>query len=253
MSYRILIIEDEPPAAKRLVNMIKTSPFDLEVVEILDSVEDSINYLKDFSDFDFIFMDVQLGDGLSFEIFNHVKITKPIIFTTAYDEYALQAFKVNSVDYLLKPIDQDDMDNGIQQFIDTTLSNQVQNPDMNYLIDALKNPTYKHRFLVKSGKKLVIVPTNEIRYFYSEDGYTTLAHSSGSRHIVDHTMDALVDCLDPAVFHRINRKMIVSVPSLIGIHDYFNSRLKLDIDPKTKFDVIVSRDRVKEFKNWLNG
>jgi len=253
MSYKILIIEDEPPASKRLMKMIETSPFDIEVVEVLDSVEESVKYLKDFSNFDFIFMDVQLGDGLSFEIFNKVKITKPIIFTTAYDEYALQAFKVNSVDYLLKPIDQDDLNNAIQQFIDVLPTDVPKNNDMEYILEALKSPAYKYRFLVKSGKQLIVVPTGEIRYFYSEDGYTMMAHESGSKHIVDYTMDNLMECLDPNVFHRISRKVIVSVPSLKGIHDYFNSRLKLEMDPKSNFDVIVSRERVKEFKSWLSN
>ena len=253
MTYKVVIIEDEPPAAKRLVKMIKASPFDMEVVEILDSVEDSIAFLKKHTNYDLIFMDVQLGDGLSFDIFKKVQINKPIIFSTAYEDYALQAFKVNSVDYLLKPIDQEDMNNALEQFKEWNQNHEPQNYDMNYLLKALEKPNYKHRFLVKKGKQLVVIPVEEISYFYSEDGYSFLIHKSGSKYIVDTTIDQLCTCLNPEIFHRINRKMILSIKSLSGIHDYFNSRLKLDLSPAPSCDVIVSRDRVKEFKNWLKN
>lgn len=250
MSYKVIVIEDEPPAAKRLSKMIMASPLDIEIVEILDSVEDSINYLKNFKNYDLLFMDVQLGDGLSFEIFNSVKIDKPIIFTTAYDDYALQAFKVNSVDYLLKPIDQEDMNSALEQFENKVPLSPAS--DMNYLISALQKPQYKHRFLVKKGKQLVVIPIDEVSYFYSEDGYTLLAHQKGGKHIIDMTMDQLCECLNPEIFHRINRKMIVSLPSITAIHDYFNSRLKLQLTPTPPFEIIVSRDRVREFKGWLS-
>jgi len=253
MTYKVIIIEDEPPAAKRLVKMIKASPVDIEVVEILDSVEDSTAFFKNFNNYDLIFMDVQLGDGLSFEIFKNVNIDKPIIFTTAYDDYALQAFKVNSVDYLLKPIDQNDMNRALEQFENWSLNHEPKSHDMSYLLKVLEKPSYKHRFLVKKGKQLIVVPVQEISYFFSEDGYSFLVHKNGSKHIVDSTIDQLCDSLNPEIFHRTNRKMLVSVESLNGIHDYFNSRLKLELLPKPTFEVIVSRDRVKAFKNWLKN
>ena len=253
MTYKAIIIEDEPPAAKRLVKMISESPLDIEVIEILDSVEDSIAFFKSFKNYDLIFMDVQLGDGLSFDIFKAVTIEKPIIFTTAYDDYALQAFKVNSVDYLLKPIDQEDMNSALEQFKDWNQNHEPANHDMSYLLKALEKPNYKHRFLVKKGKQLIVIAVEDIAYFFSEDGYSFLAHKSGSKHIVDSTIDQLCSGLNPEMFHRINRKMLVSVDSLNGIHDYFNSRLKLELLPTPTFEVIVSRDRVKIFKNWLNN
>lgn len=252
MSYKVIVIEDEPPAAKRLLKMLESCTIPLEVVEVLDSVEDSIAYLKNFKQYDLLFMDVQLGDGLSFDIFKSVKIHKPIIFTTAYDDYTLQAFKVNSIDYLLKPIDQEDLDNAVIKFSGQQM-NESNSLDFIRLAKTLKEPEYKHRFLVKKGKQLLVIPTEEVAYFYSEDGYTLLGHSIGTKHIVDLTIDQLVEVLDPSIFHRINRKMVVSLKCISGIHEYFNSRLKLELSPKPSFDVIVSRDRAKGFKGWLNG
>lgn len=252
MSYKVIVIEDEPPAAKRLLKMLETCTIPLEVIEVLDSVEDSVAYLKSFKQYDLLFMDVQLGDGLSFDIFKSVKIHKPIIFTTAYDDYALQAFKVNSIDYLLKPIDQEDLDNAVIKFSGQNI-NESNSLDLSRLAETLKKPEYKHRFMVKKGKQLLVISTNEVAYFYSEDGYTILGHSVGSKHILDMTIDQLVEILDPSVFHRINRKMVVSLKCISGIHEYFNSRLKLELSPKPSFDVIVSRDRAKGFKRWLNG
>ncbi|MEM9548346.1 MAG: LytTR family DNA-binding domain-containing protein [Bacteroidota bacterium] len=252
MSYKVIIIEDEPPASTRLMKMLESCTIPLQVVEVLDSVEDSVAYLKNFNHYDLLFMDVQLGDGLSFDIFDSVKIQKPIIFTTAYDDYTLQAFKVNSIDYLLKPIDQEDLDHAVNKF-NGRQTNESQIVDLKLLAETLKQPEYKHRFLVKKGKQLLVIPSLEVAYFYSEDGYTILAHKQGTKHIIDLTMDQLMEVMDPSVFHRINRKMIVSLQSIGSIHEYFNSRLKLDLVPKSAFDVIVSRDRVKGFKKWLNG
>lgn len=252
MSHKVIIIEDEPPAAKRLIKMLQKSTTPLEVIDVLDSVEDSIAYLKKFTDYDLLLMDVQLGDGLSFDIFKDVPIEKPVIFTTAYDDYTLQAFKVNSIDYLLKPIDQEDLDNALIQYSNRQSQND-QPFDLNLLAESLRKPEYKHRFLVKKGKQLVVIPTCEVAYFYSEDGYSLMMHDEGAKHIIDMTMDQLSECLDPAQYHRINRKMIVNLKGINGIHEYFNSRLKLDLVPKPSFDIIVSRDRVKGFKSWLNG
>ena len=252
MSYKVIIIEDEPPAAKRLLKMLEVCSVPMEVIDVLDSVEDSVSYLKNFDHYDLLFMDVQLGDGLSFDIFDSIKIQKPVIFTTAYDDYTLQAFKVNSVDYLLKPIDQEDLNYAIKKFSDRH-SNGFGGIDLSKLADTLKAPEYKNRFLVKKGKQLVVIPTREASYFYSEDGYTILCHESGSRHIIDLTIDQLDNMLDPSRFRRINRKIVVSLETITAIHEYFNSRLKLELNPKPSFEVIVSRDRAKSFKSWLRG
>ena len=252
MSYKVVIVEDEPPASNRLKAMVERSEMSIEVVDILDSVEDAIAYFKAFSNFDLIFMDVQLGDGLSFDIFKEVDIKAPVIFTTAYDNYALQAFKVNSIDYLLKPIDEDDLTAALEQFVSYS-NTGGKATDFAGLMDILKTPKYKSRFLVKKGKQLVMVPIEESSFFYSEDGYTHLQHKNGSKYIIDHTIDKLCEQLDPEMFHRINRKMIISLDCIESINDYFNSRLKLIVKPSANSDVIVSRDRVQKFKIWLGG
>lgn len=250
MTYKVIIIEDEPPAAKRLSKMLIASPYDIEIIKILDSVEDSVNYLCEHSQYDLILMDVQLGDGLSFEIFESVQITRPIIFTTAYDDYALQAFKVNSVDYLLKPISQEELDNALHQYVDRRKDNE--HPlDFSHLLNSLKKPDYKHRFLVKKGKQMMVIPVQDAQYMYSEDGYSFLVDRQGGKHLIEGTIDQICNSLDPAQYHRINRKMIVSINSLGAIHDYFNSRLKITLVPDPTFEVIVSRERVRGFKQWL--
>ena len=252
MSYKVIIIEDEPPASKRLESMLKDCSVAMEVIEVLDSVEDSVAYLERFNTYDLIFMDIQLGDGLSFDIFKQVNITKPIIFTTAYDEYTLQAFKVNSIDYLLKPIDQEDLEKAVKKFNENQ-NGKMSSFDVSHITELLKKPSYKSRFLIKKGKQLLIVATDDVAYFFSEDGYTMLGHKNGSKFIVDQTIDQLVEVLDPSRFHRINRKMVVSLECISEIHEYFNSRLKLDVKPRASFEVIVSRERVKAFKSWLSN
>ena len=252
MTFRVIIIEDEPPAAKRLISMLEACSVSVEIMEVLDSVEDSIAYFKNFDNYDLLFMDVQLGDGLSFDIFKSVEIRKPIIFTTAYDDYTLQAFKVNSVDYLLKPIDQEDLENALVSFSQQMSSGSAL-MNMTQLVESLKKTEYKHRFLVKKGKQLLVVPIEDVAYFYSEDGYTLLGDKSGGKHIIDMTIDQLCAVLNPSIFHRINRKMIISLDCIQAIHEYFNSRWKLELNPAPAFDVIVSRDRSKGFKVWLNG
>lgn len=249
--YKVIIIEDEPTASRRLVTMLSKCEINLKVIDILDSVEEAAKYLKVFTEYDLLFMDIQLGDGISFDIFEQVVIEKPIIFTTAYDEYALKAFKVNSIDYLLKPIDQEDLNQALDRFH----AGQHREPKLDHEIISkmLSAPDYKHRFLVKRGQQFYVVDTGDVRYFYAEDGYTLMHTSAGNKHIVNYTIDQLGKCLDPKVFHRINRKMIISMDSITTIHEYFNSRLKLELSPQPTFDVVVSRDRVKGCKEWLSS
>lgn len=253
--YKAIIIEDEPPAAKRLTKMLEQSPYDIEVIDVMDSVESAIELLKKAPHHDLIFMDIQLGDGISFEIFKQVKIEKPVIFTTAYDEYTLQAFKVNSIDYLLKPIDHEDLEKSLAQFIAYHDSHKESDRYSDHILDMIeeiKKPNYKDRFLVKKGNQLMVVPCHEVRYFYSEDGYAHMCTSKGNKYILDQTMDTIHKQVNPSKFHRINRKVILSIDSIGSIHPYFNSRLKLKLEPDSHFEVVVSRERVKEFKDWLD-
>jgi len=251
---KILIVEDEKPAARRLSKMIQQVQPHYTILNILDSVEGAVFWLDTYKSPDLIFMDIQLADGLSFEIFGQTEVKVPIIFTTAYDEYALQAFKVNSIDYLLKPIDPEELEKALGQFEQYHLTNglSVDNQMIEHLLKSLSQKNYKERFLIKTGQQLTYLQVKEIAYFYSEDGLIFACQQKGKRHSLDYTLDQLNDVLNPNDFFRINRKLIVHLHSIKKIHTYFNSRLKLELSPTTTLEAIVSRDRVSDFKKWLD-
>lgn len=249
----ILLIEDEQPAAKRLTNLIKECRPQSNILASIDSVENAVRWLGINVAPDLIFMDIQLADGLSFDIFNQLHIQSPIIFTTAYDQYTLKAFKVNSVDYLLKPIDPAELKAAFTKF------DQVFGKKMSYdlsaiqqLIQSMSQPQYKERFLVRVGQQMIYIVVTDIQYFYSEDGLAYAKTSDDKKHLIDYTLEQLEENLNPMDFFRINRKIITHVNSIQKISPYFNSRLKLEIKPKAAFEVIVSRERVNDFKKWLD-
>lgn len=252
---KVLIIEDEIPAAKQLQKLLTKAMPSIEIIAVLDAVETAVNwFVKNQDQPALIFMDIQLADGLSFDIFKQVKITAPVIFTTAFDQYTLKAFKVNSIDYLLKPIDPDALQDALQKYQQFYLPKE----DFNYqhllqTIQLQQTPKYKQRFLIKSGQELRFVSTNEIQYFYSEDGMVFAQLSNKFKYNIDFTLDQLEDLLDPNDHFRINRKLITSLNTIQKIHTYFNGRLKLELQPKPSFEVIVSRDRVSRFKLWLDS
>lgn len=249
--YKAIIIEDEPPAARRLTNMLAKCHKEISVVGYADSIKSTVTLLQNSPAHDLIFMDVQLGDGLSFDIWKQVEVARPVIFTTAYDDYTLDAFKVNSIDYLLKPIDQEDLDQSITQY--HTYGLATRNQGIKEIVTQLDTTPLRQRFLVKKGNHLTVVSIDQVAYLYSEDGYTHLVTSSGHKHLVDQTLDALSQELEPSLFYRISRKMIVSALAITSIHPYLNSRLKLHLSPTTTVDTIVSRDRVRDFKAWLDA
>ncbi len=251
---KVLIIEDEKPAAKRLTKMVTTCRPDCEIIEVLDSVEGAVEWLETYKKPDLIFMDVELADGVSFEIFGQTEVTSPIIFTTAYDAYALQAFKVNSLDYLLKPIDPDELDKALCQYDKYTQKGGkiINSSAIDQLLQTLTKKEYKERFLVKIGQQLTYLKVCDIAYFYSDAGLIFACQHNGKRHNLDYTLDQLVELIDPKDFFRINRKIITQLPSIKKIHTYFNSRLKLELSPITELETIVSRDRVSDFKKWLD-
>jgi len=254
LTYKVVIIEDEPPAAKRLKKMLLSIDSNIEVIQILDSVEASVEFFETKVELDLIFMDIQLGDGISFEIFGQTKITAPVIFTTAFDEYTMQAFKVNSLDYLLKPIETEELAGAFEQFKNyTNQQKDTQALAIDDLMLSLQQKKYKERFLVKKGKSLCIVQTHDIAYFYSDEGYAHITTTDGTVHIIDHTLDHLEAMTDPEHFYRVNRKLIISLNSIASVHEYFNSRLKLHLTPATQFETVVSRERVKKFKLWLGA
>jgi two-component system, LytTR family, response regulator LytT len=255
----LLLIEDEAPAARRLTRLLTELRPDWRVLDVIDSVEASVHWLRTFARPDLLLMDIQLADGVSFDIFRQVTVTTPVIFTTAYDEFTLKAFKVNSIDYLLKPIEEDELAAALQKF--ETLHQSAPDalpPVLTQLLAQLsasavaRMPAPKERFLVKSGAQLLAVPVASLAYLYADEGLTFAVDTAGKRHILDYTMDEADGFLPVKSFFRVSRKLIVQVSAIARIHTYFNSRLKLDLQPAPAFEVIVSRERVAEFKAWLD-
>ncbi|MBO0952295.1 LytR/AlgR family response regulator transcription factor [Fibrella forsythiae] len=255
----LLLIEDEAPAARRLTRLLADIRPDWTVLDVIDSVEAAVNWLRTYTHPDLLLMDVQLADGISFDIFRQVTVNVPVVFTTAYDEFTLRAFKVNSVDYLLKPIDEEELAAALQKF--ESLHTAKQAGEVHELPSTLAQllnqlaapkPAPKERLLVRNGAQMVTLPVSSLAYLYSDEGLTFAVDSVGKRHILDYTLDEAADFLPPSQFFRISRKAIVQVSAIGKIHAYFNSRLKLDLQPTPAFEVIVSRERVAEFKAWLD-
>lgn len=250
---RTLIIEDEQPAAKRLAKLLADHCPDCEILDMIDSVESAVRWLRNFQAPDLIFMDIQLADGLSFDIFGQTSLASPVIFTTAFDHYTLRAFKVNSVDYLLKPIDPVELVSALEKY--KKIYHQPETYDRSGLEKMLQSilgrQNFKERFLLKTGQHFVHVPISDIAYFFSEDGIAFVQCSDGKKHIIEYTLDQLEDMLDPKQFFRINRQAIVKPEAVSKISTWFNSRLKLDLRPVYESNNVVSRERVQDFKRWM--
>jgi len=249
---RVIIIEDEKPSARRLLRMLAKFHIDAEVM--LHSVEESMEWFQNNEHPDLIFLDIQLSDGLSFEIFETIDIKSSIIFTTAYDEYALQAFKLNSIDYLLKPIDEDDLEKAVEKFKQQHPKQQSVTLDFNDIKKLLINPIereYKKRFSVKVGQHLKLINIDEIECFYSENKGTYLYTSEGRNYLLDSSLESLEDELDPDTFFRINRKFFINIHAIKDMVSYTNSRLQIKLNTYNDQDVIVARERVKDYKEWL--
>lgn len=249
---QILIIEDEPRAASQLQNLLTKNAFSFQLLDIIDTVEDAIVWFKKNTAPDLVFMDIQLADGLSFEIFQKVEVVAPIIFTTAFDEYAIQAFKVNSIDYLLKPIQQDELETALNKFNKTnTATSQISPELLNGLLSSMQKPQKRSGILVKEGSGFVQIRTSELLYAYSQDSIT-FGITHNKRYIIDETMDQLFDSLDNTKFYRINRGQIISKISIQKIDPYFNHRVKLSISNPRDQEFIVSRQKTSDFKDWMN-
>lgn len=248
----VIIIEDEKPSARRLQRMLKA--LDVEAETMLHSVEESIAWFQNNEHPDLIFLDIQLSDGLSFEIFEAIDINSAVIFTTAYDEYALQAFKLNSIDYLLKPIDDDDLKIAVDKFKNRTPQKQSVTLDFNDIKKLLVNPIereYKKRFSVKVGQHLKLINIEDIETIYSENKGTYVFTNEGRNYLLDQTLDQLEDELEPHVFFRVSRKFYVNINAIKDIVSYTNSRLEIKLSHYKEQQIIVARERVKDFKNWL--
>lgn len=248
----VIVIEDEKPAARRLNRLL--TDLKVEVSTMLHSVDESIEWFQNNSHPDLIFLDIQLSDGLSFEIFDVVEVKSAIIFTTAYDEYALQAFKLNSIDYLLKPIDDEELELAVKKYRDFKPENQKISVDFDDIKKLLVNPLereYKKRFTVKVGQHLKIINADEVECFYSENKGTYAATSEGRNYLLDTTLEHLEEELSPKMFFRVSRKFYVSVNHIKDIISYTNSRLQIKLNRFNGPEIIVSRERVRDFKLWL--
>ncbi len=252
MAMNTLIIEDEKPSARRLQRMLDN--IGVKVDTLLHSVEESITWFQSNPHPDLIFLDIQLSDGLSFEIFEAVSITSPIIFTTAYDEYALRAFKLNSIDYLLKPIDEAELKKAVEKYQQRLPQQGLMSLDFEAIKKLLVNPIerdYKKRFSVKVGQHLKLISTESIECFYSENKGTYAHTAEGRNYLLDTTLEQLEQELDPDLFFRINRKFFVNINAIQDMISYTNSRLQIKLGSFREHEVIVARERVRDFKDWL--
>jgi len=249
----VLIIEDEKLAADKLETMLRDVDPSIHILAKLGSIRESVKWLYQ-NTADLIFLDIQLSDGISFNIFEQVAVNTPIIFTTAYDQYAVKAFQLNSISYLLKPIRQSDLAESLQKFRNLKSAFSIDFETLLAQIQA-KQPEYKKRFLIQIGEKIKKVEVPEIAYFYVLDKGTYLRTFQGNTYPVEYALDKLETLLDPAIFFRINRKYLVNMNAISNMVAYSRGRVKLELNPRAddEFDTIVSIDRATGFKEWLNS
>jgi DNA-binding LytR/AlgR family response regulator len=253
--YKALIIEDEKPAAEHLQRLINQVDLKIDIITIISSVDEALIWFNKNPLPDLIFLDIQLSDGLSFEIFNHINITCPVIFTTAYEEYAIKAFKVNSIDYLLKPIGIEDLKYAIDQFSNVTNNfRDIYNQTLRYKVDQvmkLLTKNYKSRFMVNVGMHIKSVEVDKINVFYSLEKSTFILDNIGKNYDINYSLEQIEELIDPKQFFRISRKYIVNINAIADIVSYTSSRLKLKIVNSKDDDIFVSRSKLKEFRRWL--
>ncbi len=252
---KVLIIEDEAPAFRRLQKILDDLDEDLDILEVLDSVESSIRYLQTHEQPDLIFMDIQLADGHSFEIFKEVQVNVPLIFTTAFDEYTLKAFQVNSIDYLLKPLKIDDVKKSLTKLKNLRSVFASEQQDYMEILKAIQDTgkAYKKRFLIKFGDRLISTAIEEVAYFFTKDGLVFLVNHKGRKYHIDYTMDDLEVILDPERFYRVNRQYCISYHSIKATNKYFNGKLLVELIPETDNEVVISREKAMDFKKWLDA
>lgn len=251
---KVIIIEDEIAACENFIFLLQQINSKIEVVKTLDSVKSAIDYFKTSNEFDLIFMDIHLGDGISFEIFEEVTISTPIIFITAYDQYAIKAFKVNSIDYLLKPINKVELENAIAKFEKNNASiNDIKK--IQKVLSEIKqqNKTYKTTFLVHKRESLIPIETNEIAFFNINSGIVKGTRHNKESFIMDRNMDRLIAEIDPTLFYRVNRQFIVHRTAIKKINYSFNGKLTLTVSPKFNEPIIISKAKSTHFKEWMKN
>ncbi|MBC7935730.1 MAG: response regulator transcription factor [Rhizobacter sp.] len=250
---RVYIIEDEIPAANQLRKLLQQQNSAIAIVHTSDSVESSVQYLQGCPALDIIFMDIQLADGLSFDIFEQVAIKTPVIFTTAFDQYTLKAFKVNSIDYLLKPIDEAELEKSLDKYYNFYQQKQQENfsDKMMKLMKEMKFVKYKERLLIKRGQQLSYLKTGNTAYCFADGKLCYAVDFNGTKYLLENNLGQLEEQLQPSAFYRINRHLLVNIEAVKKVHTWLGGRLKIDIAPSTNAETVVSRERVNGFKEWL--
>lgn len=245
----VLICEDEKPAQKHLSKIITQIKEDVNIVDVVETGKDALNRIRKY-DLDLIFMDIELGDGPCFETLDSVTINVPIIFTTAYDEYALKAFKLNSIDYIVKPISKENVLDAFNKF-DLLKRSFQAGSEFIFSKEMINTSNYKNRFLVKLGRKLFPLNSDDIAYFVAQDKMVFIITFDRKRYIINYTLSELEEMVDPEKFFRVNRQYIVNVNSIKEVESYFKGQVTVNISPPVEEDIIVSRSKTPELKNWL--
>ncbi|MGK0413114.1 MAG: two-component system response regulator LytT [Polaribacter sp.] len=254
---KVVIIEDEIPAQRLLKETLQEIDIKTEVIGCLNSIKSSVEWFQNNPHPGIVLLDIQLSDGLSFKIFKQVNIESSIIFTTAYDEYAIQAFKVNSIDYLLKPVEKDELQTAFEKFNQYNIQfiqEKNSNIDFKELADLIKNEKsdYRKRFLIQSNESFFNLPVEEIALFYSMQGITFAVTFEKREYPINFSLEGLKEQLNPDIFFKINRQFIVNIDAIKRVHSYFNGKLKLEIKPSHTEDIIVGKDKTAAFKRWLD-
>ncbi len=246
-----IIIEDESLTAQRLEGMLHKYDSKIKILAILPSVEESVHWLERNDPPDLVFMDIHLEDDLCFKIFEKVPLQSPVIFTTAYDEYMVKAFKVNSIDYLLKPVNYEELTAAIDKY--NSLKTQFMKPGIETLLQYIgqREPEYKSRFMVTIGTKIKSIETSQIAYFYADEKITFMVTKEGQNLPIDYSLEKLSKLIDPKKYFRINRQFLLSFDSIQTVYTHYKGKLKLDLNPKARLEVFVSGDRMTDFKEWL--
>lgn len=249
---RAVVIEDEIPAAKRLIKMLESIDDEMEIVSKMDSVESAVRYFNQSPAIDIVFMDIQLADGISFDIFQQAEVNCPVIFTTAFDQYTLKAFKVNSVDYLLKPIDEAELRNAVRKYKNfyqqktEGLSEQIRS-----MVQQMVTVGYKEHLLIKRGQQLSYLKIESTAYCYADGKLCYAVDFNSNKYLLENNISQLEEQLDPQKFFRINRHLLVNIESISKVHTWLGGRLKLELKLDSLADTVVSRERVNDFKAWL--
>ncbi len=252
---KVVIVEDEIAASENLTYLLHTIDPNIEVLKVLDSVASSVAYFSKSTEAELVFMDIHLADGISFEIFDQVRITTPVIFTTAYDQYAIKAFKVNSVDYLLKPLNEEELSEAIVKFKNNTTTTQPANNQIQSMLKLLQtqSKTYKAMYLVQKRDELVPVKTEDIAYFYIDTGIVKAVTSNNQSYTISKKLEDIELELNPADFHRVNRQFIINKIAVANMKFYFNGKLIMNVNPPSSERIVISKAKASDVKNWINS